>query len=61
MDLSAIIVILVLTALSLGALVWMEMNSRKRQREGASEVKSTAGIKSGDPVRSVSENSANEA
>jgi hypothetical protein len=39
MDLSAIIVILVLSALSLAAIIWMEMHSRGRQREAASEQK----------------------
>jgi hypothetical protein len=33
MDLSGIIVIVVLTALALGGLVWMEINSRKNARE----------------------------
>ena len=36
MDLSAIIVILVLTALSFGALVWLEMSSRRRRPKEAS-------------------------
>jgi hypothetical protein len=61
MDLSAIIVILVLTALSLGALVWMELQSRKTQREKAPAVKATVGVKRGDAVRSVSKNGTNEA
>jgi hypothetical protein len=56
MDLSAIIVILVLTALSLGALVWMELQSRRTQREKASAVNATAGIIRGDRIRSVSTN-----
>ena len=53
MDVSAIVVILVLTALSIGAIVWMEMNSRRRAREKTSEVR---------PVRSgsVPEKSTNE-
>jgi hypothetical protein len=62
MNLSAIIVILVLTALSLGALVWMEIQSRKTQRERAPAVKATVGVKRGDAVRSVSKkNGTNEA
>ena len=48
MDLSAVIVILVLIALSLTAIVWMEMHSRRRQREAASEVNATAGKTRGD-------------
>ena len=35
MDLSAIIVILVLTALALAGLVWMEMASRKAKRKAS--------------------------
>jgi hypothetical protein len=35
MDMSAIIVILVLTALSIGAIVWMERNSRRMAKESA--------------------------
>ena len=61
MDISAIIVILVLTALSLGALVWMEIHSRGRQQEESSDVKAVAGIKSSDPARSISENNTNGA
>lgn len=33
MDISAIVVILVLTALSLGAIAWMELHSRKNSSE----------------------------
>ena len=38
MDVSAIIVILVLTALALGAIVWMEMHSRRTRQAEGSEV-----------------------
>ena len=34
MDISAIVVILVLTALSLGAIVWMEIHSRRSGAKG---------------------------
>ena len=36
MDLSAIVVILVLTALAVGAIIWMEVHSRRAQRGDAS-------------------------
>jgi hypothetical protein len=36
MELSAIIIILVLSALSLAAIIWMEKQSRQRQRVEAS-------------------------
>jgi hypothetical protein len=61
MDLSAIIVILVLTALSLGALVWMEIQSRRRQREEATDAKAAAGLKDSDRARAVSESGINGA
>ncbi len=50
MDLSAIIVILVLTALPLAALVWMELHSRKRKREEASGIDVAAGVRSSGPA-----------
>jgi Flp pilus assembly protein TadB len=31
MDISAVVVVIILTALFLGAIVWMEMHSRKRR------------------------------
>ena len=36
MDLSAIVVILVLTALAIGAIIWMEIHSRRAQSDDAS-------------------------
>lgn len=53
MDTSAIIVILVLTALSIGAIVWMERNSRRMEEQEESAVNTVH-------VRSVSENGATE-
>ena len=48
MDVSAVIVILVLTALALGAIVWMEMHSRRGQPETASAEESSPDIQSQD-------------
>lgn len=61
MDLSAIIVILVLSALSLAAIVWMEVHSRGRQREEASDIKATARTTSGDRAGSVLKKEAQDA
>ena len=57
MDLSAIIVTFVLSALSLAAIVWMQMQSRGRKDEGASAAKAGAGVESSKPARSVAEKS----
>ena len=47
MDLSAVIVVLALTALSLGAIVWLEIYSRGRQRKEAPADQSGSGKKKG--------------
>lgn len=58
MDLSAIMVVLVLTALSLGAIIWLEIFSRKtRPKELASDQTST-GIKRNNPSKSAFSNGA---
>lgn len=59
MDVSAIIVILVLTALALGAIVWMEMHSRRAQLETASTDESSPEIEGRDSSRRVARNRAN--
>ena len=51
MDLSAIIVVVVLTALAFGAIVWLEIHSRRTQRkEAAPEQTESAGDDRGCPV-----------
>lgn len=45
MDLSAIIVVLLLTALSFGAIVWLEIYSRRTQPKELSPDQTGSGIK----------------
>lgn len=58
MDLSAIMVVLVLTALSLGAIIWLEIFSRKTQPKELTPDQTGSGIKRNNLSKSVSSNGA---
>lgn len=60
MDISAIIVVIVLTALSLAAIVWLEIYSRRNHRQETPADRSGSGVKDNHRSGSVSENSVNE-
>jgi hypothetical protein len=49
MDISAIIVVLVLTALSFGAIVWLEIYSRRTQPKESASDQTGSGIKRNYP------------
>ena len=60
MDLSAIIVVVVMTALSLGAIVGLEIYSRKNHRKEAPADHTGSGASGNNRSGSVSESSVNE-
>ena len=59
MDLSALIVVLVLSALSLGVLIWLEIYSRRMHREKAAAIEAAGDVKSNSRDRSAAENGIN--
>jgi hypothetical protein len=58
MDLSAIMVVLVLTALSLGAIIWLEIFSRKTQPKELASDQTSTGIKRNNLSKSAFSNGA---
>ena len=61
MDLSAIIVVLVLTALSFAAIVWLEIYSRRSGPEKPIADEARSNIKNNTPHHSVPKNRTNRA
>lgn len=58
MDLGTIIVVLVLTALSLGAIVWLEIYSRRTRPKESFPDQTGSGVKRNNLSASVSKNPA---